>query len=96
MKPSATYTPAPPPPPLPPPMEAIVTLTMTETQAKTLRAVFYKIGGNPKGPRGDIDQLATALDVAMPWFAVGAYVDKNINTQCAFRNAIYFNDRRAE
>lgn len=41
--------------------EATITLEMPESVARTLQEVLGEVGGEPRGPRGNIDQLYAAL-----------------------------------
>ncbi len=43
-----------------------VLLELTEEAAAALRGILYRIGGQPKGPRGDLLKLAEVLDLAYP------------------------------
>lgn len=76
---SATRTPV----PVPPPTEIV--LTLTEKEAKTLRAVCAHIGGGGHTPRGDMDNIAFALE------SVGVFTPEVFVTT---ERAIYFDDKR--
>lgn len=68
-----------------PVVEPDVILTLTAAEAKTLRAVCARIGGDPDiTPRGDMDAISDALD------SVGV-VSADIATNPGDR-AIYFDD----
>jgi hypothetical protein len=47
---------------LPPvPESRLVCVTMTQSDAESLGNILHRVGGSPKGPRGRMDQLSTAL-----------------------------------
>jgi hypothetical protein len=39
-----------------------VQLTLTKREAELLRRIFAAIGGDPAGPRGEINKIAASLD----------------------------------
>ena len=47
-----------------PPKTIEVVLRMTEEEASTLKQVINALGGDPKGPRGVVDQIGMSLYVA--------------------------------
>lgn len=63
-----------------------VNLKLTKRQASVLMSVLYRIGGNPNGPRGEMDKIAQQLKGA------GVKTRFRADNTKEFKNNIFFPD----
>jgi len=64
-----------------------ITLTLTQAEAYALWQVLRNIGGNPSGPRGDLDKIALELDDNQGFFedldGIRCYNPDDVHGHCA-------------